>query len=291
MIFRFCDLTENTERNLEMEQKKREIELNFKDLGTVLLRCWWIMLLVGAVVGAGLYLVLRITHTDKYTATASVYVMREARIKTDDTEYIQTQNTDVSISNNLKADVMKLPQTRLVLKQVLDAIDKETTEENFKLFEKIVKTESEEEEHIVYISATWDDPESAYLLANLLMNATCNTLNNTLFTNEQYVKPLDEAIVPQKPSNPISLVLILLVTLGAMLVVYLVFFILFLADDKINDAEDVQNYLHVSLLGQIPNRRDTSRRRKKYGGYYYYTYAADGTKTKKKREKKEDATK
>lgn len=280
-----------------MEEKKREIELNIKDLGTVLLRCWWIMLLVGVLIGAGTYLILSLVHTDQYTATASIYVMREAIAKTSGADAIQTQSGDVSISNNLKADVMKLPLTRKVLTPVMQKVGIETTESNYTMMKSAIKTSSEDNEHIVYFSVTAEDRQSAVTLANLLVEETCTLFNDELFENERYVKELDAAVEPENPSNPISKVLILLVTVGAMVVVYLIFFVLFMADDKINDAEDVQNYLGVSLLGQIPNRRETGRRKKKYGGYY--AYESNGTKKattgsakeNKNDQKKGDATK
>ena len=280
-----------------MEEKKREVELNIKDLGTVFLRCWWIMLLIGALIGAGAYLILSLVHTDRYTATASIYVMREAVAKTSGADAIQTQSGDVSISNNLKADVMKLPLTRKVLTPVMQKVGIETTESNYTMMKSAIKTSSEDNEHIVYFSVTADDRQSAVTLANLLVEETCTLFNDELFENERYVKELDAAVEPERPSNPISKVLILLVTVGAMVVVYLIFFVLFMADDKINDAEDVQNYLGVSLLGQIPNRRETGRRKKKYGGYY--AYESNGTKKattgsakeNKNDQKKGDATK
>lgn len=280
-----------------MEEKKREVELNIKDLGTVFLRCWWIMLLVGVLVGAGAYLILSLVHTDRYTATASIYVMREAVAKTSGADAIQTQSGDVSISNNLKADVMKLPLTRKVLTPVMQKVGIETTESNYTMMKSAIKTSSEDNEHIVYFSVTADDRQSAVTLANLLVEETCTLFNDELFENERYVKELDAAVEPENPSNPISKVLILLVTVGAMVIVYLIFFVLFMADDKINDAEDVQNYLGVSLLGQIPNRRETGRRKKKYGGYYAYESHGDKkatsetAKESKNDQKKGDATK
>ena len=269
-----------TERNLEMEKKKRELELNIKDLGTVLLRCWWIMLIAGVVVAAGLYLVLFATHTDEYTATVPVYVMREALIKNDDTGTNQLQGVDVSISNNIKADVLVLPYYHTVLDDVLtETLHQEVNETNFNRLKNAISTESKEEEHIVNISVTATDPHVAYEVAGAVAKQTGEVFNTMLFGNEKYVTVLDkELIEPETPSNPISKVLVILVGVGTMLIVYLVFLILFLADDKVNDADDVKSYLGVSTLGQIPNRRETGRHRKKYGKYYgkyYQTYEAE----------------
>lgn len=275
-----------------MEQKKRELELNIKDLGTVFLRCWWIMLLAGVIVAAGLYLILFVTHTDEYTATVPVYVMREALIKNDDTGTNQLQGVDVSISNNIKADVLVMPYMHTVLDPVLtNTMNQEANEANFNRLKNAITTKSEEDEHIVYISVTATNPQVAYDVAGAVAEETSEVFNTTLFGNEKYVTVLyKELKVPEVPSNPISKVLVLLVGVGTMMIVYLVFLILFLADDKINDSDDVKSYLGVSTLGQIPNRRETGRHRKKYG--YYQSYEADQSGSKgTKNEKKGDAKK
>ena len=57
-------------------------------------------------------------------------------------------------------------------------------------------------------------------------------------------------------ANPISLTKILLIALAVCLVLYLVFFFLYVLDDKINTAEDIEKYLGLNMLGQIPYRHD-----------------------------------
>ena len=61
------------------EERNSEIELQFKDLFAVLRHCWWIMAIVAVVVGVGMYLMLKTTHTPLYTAQASIYVMRSTQ--------------------------------------------------------------------------------------------------------------------------------------------------------------------------------------------------------------------
>ena len=48
----------------------------------------------------------------------------------------------------------------------------------------------------------------------------------------------------------------------------MIYLVMFLMDDKINDPEDVEKYLKLSILGQIPNKSDAGRRKK------YYAYDA-----------------
>ena len=61
---------------------------------------------------------------------------------------------------------------------------------------------------------------------------------------------------------------VLLVAFMFAMVVYAIYLIRFLMDDKINTPEDVEKYLGLSLLGQIPNKYDTGKRKK------YYAYGS-----------------
>ena len=80
------------------ETKEKEVEIRLKDFLTVFLRCWWILLLVGVVVCGGLYGILKKTHVNEYTASATVYIIRKS-----DT----LQASQVSISNALVSDYIE----------------------------------------------------------------------------------------------------------------------------------------------------------------------------------------
>ena len=104
-----------------------------------------------------------------------------------------------------------------------------------------------------------------------------------------YARPYEETVeVPQTPSNPISKLAILLAALIGAAAVYGVFFVLHLLDDKINDADDVQNILGISVLGEIPNERDVSTHKKRYGSYYYRRYKAYQAPAEQKGEETKD---
>ena len=61
---------------------------------------------------------------------------------------------------------------------------------------------------------------------------------------------------------------VLAMGMAVALLVYGIYFVRYLLDDKINQPEDVEKYLGVSVLGVIPNSEDSKRRYTKYGTYY-----------------------
>ncbi len=246
-----------------VERKSREIEISLRDLWKIFLRCWWMMLAAAIVIGSLTYLFLFVTHKDRYTAQSSIWVMRE---KSTGQEY--TATSDVSIANNIINDVLLISQTN----RVVDMVRAETGTTLTKgQILGMLSISNEEETHIVYLSVTAATPEEAQILTSAMAHSICDTMNNYLFDSENYTKVIDDATLPVNPSNPISLLRVLLVALIAAVLVYAVFFVIYILDDKINSADDIKEYLGISVLGQIPDHRQVSRRKNRYGEYYAYT--------------------
>ena len=248
-----------------MEERGNEIEISLRDLWKIFLRCWWVMLAVAVVAAGAAYVFLRVTHRDAYTAKASIWVMREKSA-----EQSVTATSDVSIANNIINDVLLISESN----RVLDAVRTDTgTELSKGALKSMLKISNEEETHIVNLSVTAKTPEEARALARAFAHNICDTMNNYLFDNENYTKIIDDASLPTVPSNPISKVRVLIVALVGAVLVYAVFFLLHILDDKVNNADDVKRYLGISVLGQIPNRREVARRKNRYGNYYSYAGA------------------
>ena len=239
------------------EEKSSEMEISLRDLWAVFKHCWWIMLLAAVVIGAALYLFLNVTHEDEYTADASIYVMRSI-----DGE--NTTTSDVSIATYLVRDAPDLILSHQVLDRVIVQQNRILSYEQLK---KMITITNEENTRILYLSVTAADPVEAASLVTSLANVTCDFMNNDMYDGQQIFKVVDQNIVPDQPSNPISLLRILLVAFACAVVVYVVYLVMFLMDDKINTPEDVERYLGLNLLGQIPNKQETGRGKRYYAQY------------------------
>ena len=262
-----------------MEEEIRDSEtkeIGLRDLQKVLARCWWIMIAAAVVFASITYLFLLITHKDMYTAKAKIWVMRKNTTIQGDTSIKNA--TDVSISNNIILDVVDVAKNNLDVK---DAVLQET---GLSLDAVTLRVSSNEKLHVVEISVTSREANDAYKLANSLMTQTCKKVNALMEGEEgAYVMPYDSVKEPTGPSNPIPKRAILVAGFIGAVIVYAVFFLLHLLDDKINDADDVQNILGISVLGEIPNERDVSTHKKRYG-YYYRRYKAYQAPTEQNRE-------
>ena len=123
------------------------------------------------------------------------------------------------------------------------------------------------------LTVTSIDENKSADIANTMATQVCHYLNEEVY-GERMFQVIDTAKVPTQESNSISMLKVGLVALVCAVLVYAIFFVKFLLDDKINTGEDVERYLGVSVLGIIPNKYDVRRRKSKNGYYYSGTYGA-----------------
>lgn len=258
-----------------MEETNKTSGISLSDLWVVFRRCWLLMLIVALLLGGGTYAYLRYTHSDVYTAEASLWVLRETQEK-------YTQTSDVSIANNLIYDVAETVVSTDVLNAVREMTGTKRSNRSIAAMVKIpaIPNTAETPSHIVRVQVTSADPEEARVIAEALVTCTCDKMEE-LFNGEKYVKPYDSVSVPASASNPIRTTYIPVAAFSGAVLCYLIFLLLHILDGRVLDEGVLARELNTSLLGEIPNAEDAQRHRKKKGKYYYYT----GNAAKKEEEK------
>ncbi len=237
-----------------MEDANKGIEIRLADLWSILKRCWWMMLAVLIVVFAVTYIITVSTHVDEYTASATVWALGSNASGSGN-----TTTSDVSIGTYLVKDYQELILTPGVLEEVLQKASISGISAT-KLRSMISVTNSSGS-RVLTISVTTTDKTTSAKLANTLVDVFCNRINAKNEDGKTLVTPWDAAQTPKKSSNPISMFKVILIAFVSAIAVYGVFFVMYLLDDKISTADDVEKYLGVNILGVIPNRIDASRRR------------------------------
>ena len=117
--------------------------------------------------------------------------------------------------------------------------------------------------HVLYVSVTTDAPEVSQILANAICSRGAEMMEHIYGLDPIFV--ISEGRLPYSPSNSVSVVIPLAAALLAGMAVYGLFLLIKLSDNKINRAEDVEKYLGLSVLGEIPVASSKTRRK----GYYY----------------------
>lgn len=257
-----------------MEEENKTIEIRLQDFWEIFKRCWWVMLAAVIVVGIGTYTYLHVTHVDQYRSTASIFVLRDAGENQTGTS-AGVSTAAVSIANYLVNDVVEVicnSNDKILERTIADTGKKLTVSQ----LHRMISVGTTEETHVVYVAVTAKNPEDAQILTKALAHNIKDYFNEDLF-DDKMLTVMNEGKVPASPCNPISKSKVLLIAAAAGVLVYALYVVLFMLDDKINGPDDVSKYLNLSLLGDIPNMDDTNKKRKnKYGSYYYY-YSHEGS--------------
>lgn len=255
-----------------MEETNKGIEIRLSDLWEILKRCWWMMLAVLVIVFTVVYIFTVNTHEDRYTATATVWALGSNASSTGN-----TSTSDVSIATQLIHDYKELILAHNVLEEAL--VRAKLTTISVERFQKMVSINNTDGSRVLYVSVTTPDKTASRTLANSLVEVFCERVNDKNEEDKTLVTPWDEATTPIASSNPISELKIALIAFACAIAVYGVFFVMYLLDDKISTADDVEKYLGVNILGMIPNRYDALRKKKGKSGYYYSYSAYTGSES------------
>ena len=250
-----------------MEEKTTGIEIRASDLWSIFKRCWWLMLAVLILVFASMYIFERVTYEEEYTAQAIVWALGSNASASG-----ATSTSDVSIGTQLINDYKQLLLTDDLLQ---DVINKEVLLITPAQLRGMIDISHETDTRVMKISVTASNPSSAQKLVNKLVDVFCDRINSKNDdANKKLITVWSHATEPIAPSNSVSVVKIGLIAFICAVAVYGVYFVLYIMDDKISTADDVEKYLGVSMLGIIPNRQDVNRKKMK-GAYYGYNSGVD----------------
>jgi len=243
---------------------EKENEIRFGDLWMVFKRCWVLALVVAILAGAATFAVMKLTHKDEFTSTATIWALGSNA----STSGGKTSTSDVSIGTYLINDYKELILTDNVLLEALDLVDSNMS---LSALRGNVKVTNNEDTRVMYVSVTAGDRKEAMNIANAISEVFCNRINEKSDEGKTLVSVWDFAKESKNISNPISTILVILVALVAAVLIYAIYLILHLMDDKINTTTDVERYLGFNILGVIPNREDARRRGLRRRAYYRYT--------------------
>ena len=232
-------MTQSPEINAN-EQEREEIEIDLLDLFYYYRsKIVWIIaaFIVGALIAG---LATQFLITPKYTATSTMYMVSSSSGSVVDL-------TDLNIGESISNDYIELIKTRPIIDSVIQSEGLDYTyEEMLGMLNLSVVADT----RIIKISVTSTDPEEAMLISNDLAVKAEETLPKLMDAPKPNIA--EEAILPTHKSSPsltknvmIGALLMLLLTLAVLTVMYLM-------DDTLKSAEDVEKHFGVMPLTVIP---------------------------------------
>lgn len=241
---------------------KEELTLSLSDLMALLWKRLWIVLLAAILVGGACFAYNYATYTEEYTSTSKLYVLNsevmEGASASTTAYYFQLALTVVE-------DCKELILSETVLTNVTEQLSLDISPLALR---EMIEIENALESRILVVSVTTANPELSCDIVNAVSEQGVKRVREIMNVNQMSI--YESGKVPTDPSNNVGWQLPVLLGLLAALVVYGICLLVMVLDDKVTVAEDVEAYLGLTVLGDIPYKSDNPS--KKRGGRYYGKY-------------------
>ncbi len=234
-----------------------EIEIDLKELIGVILNKIWIIVIVGLLgtVVAGLYTTVCIAP--QYTSSSMIFILTK-------TTSI-TSMADIQLGRQLTQDYTVLIKSRPVIEKVISNLKLDMS--YAQLCGK-VSIANQTDTRILTMTVTDPDPYTAKQIVDELTKIVVDRVAEIMDTDKPSI--IENGNIAGAPSTPNTKKNCLMGgMLGAVLAAGIIV-LLFLLDDTIKDADDIEKYLDVSVLGTIPRFDDgndlgvSSQKKKKF---------------------------
>ena len=244
--------------------------VTLKELWNIFVHRLWVMILAAAVAAGGLFLINRLTFVPAYSSTATLYILRQ-----DSESAASSADSDFSLALKVVNDCDYLLKSYSVLDQVIQELDLDITQEDL---EKQISTSNPDDTRILEVTVESSSPELAKQIVDILCEVGQEKITEAMGFRQ--VNLYEYGTLETDPRNITGQTTYLLVGAAVAILVYCIFLIAFLLDDRIRTEEDIERYLGLSILGDIPNSNE--RKNHQYG----YYRAKDTQKEKKTRKKR-----
>ena len=224
-------------------KEKDKIEIDVLQMLKVLWKRKLIIVLAAVITGGIAFGYSSFVVKPEYTSTTRIYVVNRNQ-----GDKPGLTNQDLQAGSYLVKDYREI-----ILSQ--DVLEKVVAEQNLNIDAKTlarkVRVTVPADTRIVSISVRDGVPEEASRIANALREVAAEKI--IAVTRVSDVTTLEEARPALSPSSPnIRRNTILGVGAGAGLVIFVVLLVELL-DDRVKRPEDIEEVMHISLLGVIPN--------------------------------------
>lgn len=225
-------------------------------LGNVFRELWSGLptIVLAAVIGGMIALLGTIVLiTPTYKSTTSLYVMSNEEKST------SVNNTDLQAGTLLTKDYEEIIKSREVIEEALTSLD---IDADYGTILKDLSVNTPDDTRVIYITVTYTDPYTAADIANAVRRAAIQRIQSII--DVKTVKVVSDANVPVHKEGPSYSKAALVGAFAGALLAVIILVIMALANDTIRTGDDIEKYLHISLLGTIPIAEGEKRSKKVY---------------------------
>ena len=223
------------------EQDKFEIDVF--QLVKVIWKRKFLIVLTAIIAGLAAFAYSSFVIKPQYTSTTRIYVVNRNQA-----DKPGLTNQDLQAGAYLVKDYREIILSQDVLEKVV--VDQSLTMDARTLGKKISVTVPTDT-RIVSISVRDDKPEEASRIANALREVAAQKIISV--TKVSDVTTLEEARPATSPSSPNIRRNTMMATIAGVGFVTVIVLLVELLDDRVKRPEDIEEVMHLSLLGVIPN--------------------------------------
>ena len=220
-----------------------KIEIDVLQLVKVLWKRKFVILVAALVAGLVAFAYSSFVIKPQYTSTTRIYVVNRNQA-----DKPGLTNQDLQAGAYLVKDYREIILSQDVLEKVV--ADQSLTIDAKTLGKKVSVTVPADT-RIVSISVRDGKPEEASRIANALRDVAAQKIISV--TRVSDVTTLEEARPATSPSSPNIRRNTMMATIAGVGIVIVIVLLVELLDDRVKRPEDIEEVMHISLLGVIPN--------------------------------------
>ena len=241
-----------------MNHERDEIEIDLREIFHVLKKRFLIILLTALIFAAGSGVYSFFIADPVYESTSRLYILTQSTSI--------TSLADIQMGSSLASDYIELIKSRPVVEEVIENLNLDMEYED--LLNELTVT-NPTDTRILNISVQDTDAALATKAANEFSKVAKKQISDIMKTDEPSVWEVahraDDPIKPEKAKN-IAIAFILGAILSALVVI-----VMYVLNDRIKGAEDIEKYLGLNTLAQVPlegkgKHKEKQHKSKKKGG-------------------------
>jgi len=229
-----------------MENEYEEIDL--KELIHVIVRKWWIIVILVLVSGIGAYLVTSFYIEPIYESSTSLFIGKEQN------EIAGISIADLQVGNKLIVDYREIAQTRMIAEAVIDNLNLNM---DLTTFRQNISINNVKDSRLFTIKFQHTNPQLAADIANDVAQELIIKVSEII--DIENIQVIDKALVPINPVKPNKMLnTAIACVLGAMVSLFIIMLIEFL-DNTIKTEADIERHLGLPVVGVIPKFKGEDR--------------------------------
>ena len=226
-----------------MMKEQEKFEIDVFQLVKVLWKRKFLIVLTAIIAGLVAFAYSSFVIKPQYTSTTRIYVVNRNQA-----DKPGLTNQDLQAGAYLVKDYREIILSQDVLEKVV--VDQSLTMDAKALGKKVSVTVPADT-RIVSISVRDGNPEEASRIANALREVAAQKIISV--TRVSDVTTLEEARPATSPSSPNIRRNTMIATIAGVGFVTIIVLLVELLDDRVKRPEDIEEVMHISLLGVIPN--------------------------------------